>query len=74
VYRQSFNEFVGIPMNWQRFGVGLEITVSGKPNPLAERRRQQVERERKARRGEEIENDETPTARRGPSAPATTTP
>jgi hypothetical protein len=59
-YRQSFNEFVGVPMNWQRYGVGFEVAVSGKPNPLEERRRARVLRERKERRGEEIEDENAP--------------
>jgi len=56
LYRQSFNEFVGSRMEWQRYGVGLEIAMSRKPNPLAERRRQKEDRERRERRGEAVED------------------
>jgi hypothetical protein len=70
MYRQSFNEFVGVPMNWQRYGVGFEITVSGKPNPLAERRRERIERERKARRGEEPDDEQGAPARHQPPVAA----
>jgi hypothetical protein len=70
MYRQSFNEFVGLPLDWQRYGVGLELATSSKPNPLEERRRRRDERERRVRRGEPLEEDDdgAATATRGVSA------
>ena len=67
-YRQSFNELIGVPMAWQRYGVGLEIYASSKPNPLEERRRTREERERRLRRGEAVDDDSFTPATRGVSA------
>jgi hypothetical protein len=50
-YRQSFNEFVGLPLNWQRYGVGLEVAATSRPNPLARRQKEESLRERRYRMG-----------------------
>jgi hypothetical protein len=57
LYRQSFNEFVGVPLNWQRVGMGMEFAMTHKPNPLKERQKERSLRERRARRGEAEEED-----------------
>jgi hypothetical protein len=57
LYRQSYNEFVGVPLDWKRFGVGVTVAVSSRPNPLETRRRDLARRERRERRGEQIEDD-----------------
>jgi hypothetical protein len=62
LYRQSFNEFVGTKLDWQRFGVGFTVALSKKPNPLEQRHKDHAARERRARRGEAAEDD--------PGAPA----
>ena len=70
-YRQSFNEFVGSRLEWQRFGVGLEIAMSRKPNPLEERRRLKEDRERRLRRGEAVDDESESPATRGVSGEST---
>jgi hypothetical protein len=70
-YRQSFNEFVGVPLGWQRFGAGIEVYASSKPSPLEERRRLREDRERRLRRGEAVEDESAAPATRGVSAEST---
>jgi hypothetical protein len=71
-YRQSFNEFVGTRLEWQRYGIGLELSVNRKPNPLEERRRMKEERERRLRRGEAVDDEEIEApATRGVSGEST---
>jgi hypothetical protein len=67
IYHQSFNEFVGAGLDWQRYGVGFEIQPSKKPNPLALRARARRDADRRERRGELAEGD-APTAGGGLSA------
>jgi hypothetical protein len=50
-YQQSFNEFVGVPLNWERYGVGVEISTTSRPNPLAQRQKEKSLQERRYRRG-----------------------
>jgi hypothetical protein len=57
LYRQSFNEFVGVPLEWQRFGAGVTVATSSRPNPLTARRKELARRERQERRGEATEDD-----------------
>lgn len=71
IYRQSFNEFVGSRLEWQRYGVGLQIAMTRKPNPLEERRRLREDRERRLRRGEAVEDESESPATRGVSGEST---
>ncbi len=52
-YRQSWNEIVGIPLDWQRVGLGMTVAPSHKPNPLTQRHKEREARARRVRRGEE---------------------
>jgi hypothetical protein len=63
LYWQSYNEFVGVPLEWQRYGVGLTVATSSRPSPLEARRKETARHDRQARRGEAVEDDaaEAPT-------------
>ena len=67
LYRQSFNEFVGSRLAWQRYGLGVSVSATHKPNPLEERRRLRAERERRMRRGEAVEGEDDGSGARGVS-------
>jgi hypothetical protein len=71
LYRQSYNEFVGVPLEWQRFGIGITVATSSRPNPLEARRRDLARQNRHERRGETAEED-AEAAATGVSAEAKT--
>lgn len=70
LYRQSFNEFIGSRLAWQRYGLGVSVSATHKPNPLEERRRLRADRERRLRRGEAVEDEGDGSETRGVSGEA----